>query len=166
MQLSQILVLKKMYINPLIASKAVTNFAQEVKPYLAEIGGLSPSPQQEEIETATSPLWSSHDLTVSKRAPTEFESSFPNELKLYLQQPLLPRAFDPFDFWEQSKTCMPGLSFIAQKYLSLIGSSVASERLVSSLNDVVSDERSRLTDRHITERVFLNRLGNKYWPVD
>ncbi|GBN77916.1 Phosphoserine aminotransferase [Araneus ventricosus] len=37
----------------------------------------------------------------------------------------------------------------AEKYLSLVGNSVASEILVSTMNDVVSDERCRLTDQHI-----------------
>ncbi|GBM09921.1 hypothetical protein AVEN_86807-1 [Araneus ventricosus] len=40
---------------------------------------------------------------------------------------------------------------INQKYLSLVGSSVASERLVSALNDVDSDERCRLMDQLIAE---------------
>ncbi|GBM64531.1 Rootletin [Araneus ventricosus] len=53
-----------------------------------------------------------------------------------------------------------------QKYLSLVGSSVVSERLVSTLNDVVSDERCRLTDQHIAERVFMTRLDDKYWPMN
>ncbi|GBM27930.1 hypothetical protein AVEN_215904-1, partial [Araneus ventricosus] len=46
------------------------------------------------------------------------------------------------------------------------GSSVASERLVSALNDVGSDERCRLTDQLIAERVFMSRLDDKYWPTN
>nr|XP_022910900.1 zinc finger BED domain-containing protein 4-like [Onthophagus taurus] len=155
---------KKFYMNPLIATKAITNFSQEVRQYLSEIGKLSPLPQIDEATTENL-LWSRHDQVVASTCPVELESSFPHELWLYLQQPLVPRCSDPFVFWEQSKTCMPGLSFIAQKYLCLVGSSVASERLVSTLNDIVSDERTRLTDQHIVERVFLNRLENKYWPL-
>ncbi|GBM18849.1 hypothetical protein AVEN_203122-1 [Araneus ventricosus] len=48
----------------------------------------------------------------------------------------------------------------------LVGSSVASERLVSTLNDGVSDERCRLTDQHIAEKVLMSRLDNKYWPMN
>lgn len=157
---------KKIYINPIIASKALTNLTQEVNNYLEEIGKVSPLVQTDQVRTAPNPLWSSHDLEVTKRALVEPESLFANEIEVYIQQPLLPRSSDPFVFWEQSERCMPGLSPVAQKYLSLVGSSVASERLVSSLNDIVSDERSRLTDQHITERVFMNRLDNKYWPVE
>lgn len=58
---------------------------------------------------------------------------------------------------------MPSLSFVVQKYLLLDGCSVASGRLVSSLNDV-SNERSRLMDQQIIERVFMNRLDDKYYP--
>ncbi|GBL81128.1 hypothetical protein AVEN_83186-1 [Araneus ventricosus] len=50
---------------------------------------------------------------------------------------------------------------LPQKYLSLVGSSVASERLVPALNDVGSDERCRLMDQLIAERVFMSRLDDK-----
>lgn len=90
--------------------------------------------------------------------------SFPSKLKLYLQQPVMTRNASPLEFWGQSKTCMPALASIACKYLTIVGSSVSSERLVSTVNAaVVSDERSRLTDEHITERVFLTRVHKKYW---
>ncbi|GBO00130.1 hypothetical protein AVEN_260985-1 [Araneus ventricosus] len=46
--------------------------------------------------------------------------------------------------------------------LCAVGSSLASERLVSTLNDVVSDERCRFTDQHIAERVFMSSLDDKY----
>ncbi|GBM59494.1 hypothetical protein AVEN_240590-1 [Araneus ventricosus] len=49
-----------------------------------------------------------------------------------------------------------------QKYLYLVGSSVASERLVSVLNDAGSHEKRRLTDQLIAERVFMSRLDDKY----
>ncbi|GBN98630.1 hypothetical protein AVEN_33935-1 [Araneus ventricosus] len=78
-----------------------------------------------------------------RSSPMELESLFPNTLRHFdLQQHLLSRWSDPFGFWKQSKTCMPGLSFIVPKYLSLVGSSVASERSVPSSSDIVSDERS------------------------
>ncbi|GBN42641.1 Retrovirus-related Pol polyprotein from transposon TNT 1-94 [Araneus ventricosus] len=50
--------------------------------------------------------------------------------------------------------------------LPQVRSSLASERLVSTLNDVVSNERCRLTDQHNDERVFRSRLDDKYWPVN
>ncbi|KAG8172930.1 hypothetical protein JTE90_022837 [Oedothorax gibbosus] len=100
---------------------------------------------------------------VSGAEPSE-QGYFSEEFKLYLSRPLLPRKSNPFTFWAQSENAMPGLSAVAFKYLTVIGSSVASERLVSTLNDVLSDKRCRLTDQHITERVFMNRLEEQYWP--
>ncbi|GBO22641.1 hypothetical protein AVEN_195330-1, partial [Araneus ventricosus] len=53
-----------------------------------------------------------------------------------------------------------------QKYLSLVGGSEASERLVSKLNDVGSDEGCRLTDQLIAERVFMSIFDDKYWSMN
>ncbi|GBL82896.1 hypothetical protein AVEN_106410-1 [Araneus ventricosus] len=52
--------------------------------------------------------------------------------------------------------------FCRQKYLSLVGSSVAFERLVSALNNVGSEERCRLTDQLIAEIIVMSRLDDKY----
>ncbi|CAH1114887.1 unnamed protein product [Psylliodes chrysocephalus] len=105
-------------------------------------------------------LWSIHDksLEKSRMLSSEAESTFPSELKLYLQQSTMSRVQDPVQFWHQSKTLMAALSSVALKYLAVVGSSVTSEKLVSALNAIVTDDRSRLTDAHITERVFMNRV--------
>ncbi|GBN88286.1 hypothetical protein AVEN_74438-1 [Araneus ventricosus] len=43
----------------------------------------------------------------------------------------------------------------------VVGSSASSERLVSALNDVVSDERCRLTGQHIAESLY-EQIDDKY----
>ncbi|GBM70655.1 hypothetical protein AVEN_206873-1 [Araneus ventricosus] len=48
----------------------------------------------------------------------------------------------------------------------MVGISVGFERLVSTFNDVISNEKCRLTYQHIAERVFMSRLDDKYWPMN
>lgn len=156
---------KQKYMTATDASNTVAKLSEEIG-----VRNISPplcdnDNEMRVVNTMTMPsssLWSAHDEDVANSS-VEIESSFPKELKLYLEQPVLLRNTDPFNYWQQAKTCMSTLALVAEKYLCIVGSSVASERLVSSLNDIVSDERSRLTDKHIIERVFMNRLDNKYW---
>lgn len=154
---------KKLYMSPVIASQAAFQIGKEVKKCLRELGKISPPAKVVgENISETNSIWSTHDAKLANTVSSSSfldsnpDSLFPSELKLYLQQPVVPRNESPLQFWGQSKTALPALASIARKYLTVVGSSVSSERLVSTVNAVVSDERSRLTNEHITERVFLS----------
>ncbi|OWR50148.1 zinc finger BED domain-containing protein 4 [Danaus plexippus plexippus] len=90
-------------------------------------------------------------------ATSEVPSSgcVPNELKQYLDQPLLDRKSDPIKFWIKCRHFTPVLSDIALKYMICQASSVSSERVASVVNLAVPNERSRLTGDHIKQRVLL-----------
>lgn len=77
----------------------------------------------------------------------------PDELRLYFKSALL--SDNPIKYWHKYKAASPALTEVALKYLTIMGSSVASERVVSTINNVVTDKKSRLTSRHIKEAVFL-----------
>ncbi|KAH0540227.1 hypothetical protein KQX54_014785 [Cotesia glomerata] len=78
----------------------------------------------------------------SNRAEIPSSGSIPNELKQYLDQPLIDRKSDPIEFW---------------------ASSVASGRPASAVNLAIPDNRSRLTGDHIKERVLLMSIPDDYW---
>jgi len=67
---------------------------------------------------------------------------------------MLPLSVNPIKYWQSCKTFSPVLTEIALKYCTMMGSSVASERIVSAINNVVTDKRSRLTSCHIDEAIF------------
>ena len=69
-------------------------------------------------------------------------------------QHLMSRNSDPFQFWKNSSTLLPALSSAALKHLVAVESSVSPERLVSTMNDIICDNRSCLTDQHSKERTF------------
>ncbi|XP_070134442.1 E3 SUMO-protein ligase ZBED1-like [Drosophila bipectinata] len=91
------------------------------------------------------------------------QNSDHSELKLYLSLPQTSWESNPLTFWNAHKVAMPGLYQLARKYLITPGSSVPSERLASAIKCVVCDSRSRMTDNHITQRVFLKSINAKYW---
>jgi len=64
------------------------------------------------------------------------QQGFPTELKLYLTQPIQPQTRDPIQYWIDSKSAFSGISQVAIKYLSILGASVPSERVVSTLNNI------------------------------
>lgn len=82
----------------------------------------------------------------------------PPELKLYFKSAVLPLSEDPIRYWHNYKTVSPALAEVALKYCTIMGSSVTSERVVSAINNVVTDKRSRLTNRHIKQAVFLTHF--------
>ncbi|CAH0562783.1 unnamed protein product [Brassicogethes aeneus] len=136
---------KKIYMKPVVASQAAMQISEEIKKVQKEMGNYSSpsSASTSRQDDSNESLWSIHDKSLEKPGMSflEVESSFPSELKLYLHQPVLPRTQNPIQFWHQSKTLMTALSSVAIKYLTVVGSSVASERLVSTLNSVVKDDR-------------------------
>ena len=92
-------------------------------------------------------------------------STLPIELNFYLSQPLLPRHQDPMKYWTSHQHAFPTVYPIAIRYLTVCGASVASERVVSTLNNVCSDKRNRLTPTHVNSLVFLGSLGDEFWKI-
>ncbi|XP_017024331.1 E3 SUMO-protein ligase ZBED1-like isoform X2 [Drosophila kikkawai] len=104
---------------------------------------------------------SSHNSSILKEVRSASEEN--KELKLYFSLPQAAWESNPLDVWKSHKATMPGLYKVALKHLITPGSSVPSERLASAIKCVVCDARSRMTDRHIKQRVFLKSLSPKYW---
>lgn len=85
-------------------------------------GQKSPDPKLEQVapKARSSPLWCMHEklITLSaSRAEIPISGCVPNELKQYLDQPLIDRKSDPIEFWINCRHFTPVLSEIALKYL-------------------------------------------------
>ncbi|CAH1110833.1 unnamed protein product [Psylliodes chrysocephalus] len=120
-------------------------------------------------ENVVNDIWQIHDEAVAT-ARKSIESgnsgtNFPTELKLYLDQPLINRKIDPIQYWRENESAFPATSKVAFKYLTILGAFVPSERLVSLLNLICTDHRSRLTPSHTNQLVFLGSLDEEYWNM-
>ncbi|CAH1114936.1 unnamed protein product [Psylliodes chrysocephalus] len=80
-------------------------------------------------------IWQIHDEVVeTARMSVESGNSatnFPTKLKLYSDQPLANRKIDPIQYWRENESAFPATSKVAFKYLTILGASVPSERLMS-----------------------------------
>lgn len=154
---------KKMYISsPIEAASAVKTIATEVKQAQSELVHDLPTNTSSAQGEAKS-IWSLHDETI-QRLSASFSSCASlaeEEVKLYLQLPNTQLKSNTWENWVKSRHFLPALSLVALKYLTIIGSSVSSERLISSLNDIISNERSTLTDAQISQRVFLANMSEE-----
>ena len=64
---------------------------------------------------------------------------------------------NPFKWWKENEGKFPHLAKAAQRYLSVPGTSVPSERVFSTAGDIVSACRSRLAPENVDMLVFLQK---------
>jgi len=81
----------------------------------------------------------------------------------YLSQPLISLKEDPVQCWEDMKTVYTDLYVLARKYLSIMGSSVPSERLFSKASLTLSKSRNRLLGKRLGKLLFLNSINDDLW---
>lgn len=115
------------------------------------------TPQQtEHVTSIDDPIWGHFKNKVASiRAPTS-DTSSTLEMRKYCESPLAPLDSDPLLWWKTRELIFPNLSKIAKKKLSVVATSVPSERAFSKAGQLVSDRRSRLKAKNVKEILFLN----------
>jgi hypothetical protein len=89
-------------------------------------------------------------------------------LKLKQQKVILSiisRNMDPLEYWRSVQGTYPLLSRIGVRYLTIVGSSVPSERLFSRAGCILDPSRSRLTGSRLSYLLFLNSLDKAEWNI-
>ena len=76
------------------------------------------------------------------------------ELEEYLKEPILPRSYDPLDYWRTSK--YHALRMLARRYLSAPPSSAESERHFSTMGAIYKPNRAKLSGDHAKHLLFLH----------
>ncbi|CAG4940901.1 unnamed protein product [Parnassius apollo] len=161
---------KRIHFNsPIAVSNAISKISDDIRSEYRRRGQRSPDVRSDRATSEKaneSSIWCRHEQLLNLRTAAQevpSSGSVPNELKQYLDQPLLERKSDPIKFWVNCRHFTPVLSDIALKYLICQASSVSSERVASIVNLTVPDNRSRLTGEHIKERVLLMSISDEYW---
>ena len=78
-----------------------------------------------------------------------------HEITNYRAFPPIKSGEDPLMFWKLHEEKLPCLASLAQKYMCIPGSSVASERIFSTAGDVISQERARMKPDKADKLIFL-----------
>ncbi|EXX66335.1 hypothetical protein RirG_124790 [Rhizophagus irregularis DAOM 197198w] len=84
-------------------------------------------------------------------------STIADEITTYFLLPVVRENKNPLNWWKTKKENFPILSIIAQKYLGIPATSVASERLFSDAGNYITAKRSLLDPNLVGKMVFLKR---------
>lgn len=90
-------------------------------------------------------------------------SSMPIELSHYLSQKIAAKEDNPIMYWVKQPDSP--LAKIALKYLTVVATSVPSERQFSHAAKVLRDDRSSLSPEHFQELLFMSTLPTEYWKL-
>ena len=84
-------------------------------------------------------------------------SATEDEITSYFLMPIARENKNPLDWWKAKREIFPILSIIAQKYLGIPATSVASERLFSDTGNHITAKRNSLDPGLLGKMVFLKR---------
>jgi len=88
------------------------------------------------------------------------------QLRRYKQsEESVPKSIDPLVWWKANEYKFPVIAKLAKKYLSIVATSVPSERLFSQAGQVVSQKRARLMPSRVNDLLFLNSFLRTGEPI-
>lgn len=159
---------KKLHFeDPLACSNAVQKIKEMMKNNLfEEKNNLESDSDGSDKVLEDFSLWSDHHKLVHRNwKSNKSEESVSDELSVYLRTPVSRLKENPLEVWADYKQQFPKLYKIAYKYLTLVASSVPSERLFSKASQVLTQQRNRIQGKRVNKILFLQSLDRKYWDT-
>lgn len=80
-----------------------------------------------------------------------------DEVASYRSADSIDADADPFMWWKTNESKFPHVAKIAQRHLCVPGTCVSSERIFSTVGDIVSATRSRLAADNVDRLIFLQK---------
>lgn len=159
---------KTLHSNDAVAvSKAISTIRLKILDFKTNSSGSNKDSSDDDTEQADN-LWSFHKELVSKKASENSEENnerMPTDLKHFLNQPTIPLQENIFQFWKVHRIMYPHIAKIAEPYLSLVATSVPSERLFSKAGNIMTAKRNRLKGTKLQQLLFLNSLSVDDWHL-
>jgi zinc finger BED domain-containing protein 1 (E3 SUMO-protein ligase ZBED1) len=153
--------------NARAAAAAVEQINKEMKLIGVEKTEEKRQVQRNPEETNEHSLWKAHDDLVAKYTDESTQDEhLIHELRQYLKQPVIARHHDPFQHWISLKHSFPTLYELAIRYISIISTSVPSERKFSEAGDIKSNERNRITGEYLNQLLFFGSLSKEEWKLE
>lgn len=102
-------------------------------------------------------IWKDFDaLATSASTSNSVVSSSIITMRQYLEERIIPRNECPLKWWQARAILYPELSNLAEKYLSVMATSVPSERTFSKSGQILSERRSSIQPKRMEKILFLN----------
>lgn len=157
---------KRLHFNqPVACASAVTFINKCIQEFQKESSTSEAATSMGTAVTKDDSIWAHHNELASKLTENRSESTgeLDFDFKFYLNSPTMPLDHsDPFIYWQNFNTSII-LQQLAKKYLSVVGTSVPSERLFSKAGNIISQSRNRLSGKMLSKLLFLNSLGIEDW---
>ncbi|XP_071580370.1 E3 SUMO-protein ligase ZBED1-like [Temnothorax nylanderi] len=112
-------------------------------------------------------FWAYHETLIHKSkqyiSSNTTNNEMPEEFRYYLNQVPININECPLKYWQGHPHS--SLAKLAKRYLTIIATSVPSERLFSRAGNIINDLRNRLTGQHLQQLLFLNSLSIEDWHL-
>lgn len=158
---------KKMHFSDAIAcSNSVSKIKDLMKIHLRQNEDVESDSDKSDKSEETFSLWSDHHKLVQRNwKSTKSEDNLSDELSVYLTSPVGRLNDNPLEIWKDYKMQFPILHKLAYKYLTMVGTSVPSERLFSQAAQVMTQQRNRLKGKRLGKLLFLQSIDKQYWDI-
>ncbi|XP_033226486.1 zinc finger BED domain-containing protein 1-like [Belonocnema kinseyi] len=103
-------------------------------------------------------IWSRHHKLPERdqRRKSDITDELPPELSLFLRNPVISLKTDPLKWWVDNKSSYPTLTSIDLRYITIMATSVPSERLFSKAGENMTARRNRLSGERLRKQLFLS----------
>ena len=141
------------------AERSSRSIIAEVATTYNDAGDSGESTNESTASISDNPIWNVFDQTVadvrSSRLPTTASLT---EVQQYLRIPNIDRHDDPLQWWKDNIATLSKMEKTVRKYLTILATSVPSERLFSKAGELVSTKRSSIKPKNVNMLLFLNKV--------
>ncbi|KAG8199485.1 hypothetical protein JTE90_009333 [Oedothorax gibbosus] len=143
---------------------AVETAIQELTSVASKQASIDPVIEQSlktecrDVPSYTDSLWEGFERKATpKKAPGRSNDVVTNEIKNYLEEPLLDRKKNPFLWWKtQGQAQFPILAKLAKRILCIPATSIPPERVFLKKGRIFSEKRKLIVPKYIDQFMFLN----------
>ena len=144
------------------SSTAIEQVTRRIQSEISDLDSPHTTPYIEDKSTeyprASGELWELFDVQVAEASSSRTSSTEAIvETDQYLKKNNVPRSVFVLDWWKGKDQQYRKLSILANNYLAIPATSVASERVFSKTGELVSAKRSRLKPKHVDMMLLLNK---------
>ena len=141
------------------AERSSRSIIAEVATTYNDAGDSGESTNESTASISDNPIWNVFDQTVadvrSSRLPTTASLT---EVQQYLRIPNIDHHDDPLQWWKDNIATLSKMEKTVRKYLTILATSVPSERLFSKAGELVSTKRSSIKPKNVNMLLFLNKV--------
>ncbi|XP_020283306.1 zinc finger BED domain-containing protein 4-like [Pseudomyrmex gracilis] len=165
---------KKLHFKDILAcSKAqsvLKNLVTESMTHSNDVSFTKSASDPDHSSSSGFSLWSDHHKLVQNtwnetKANDLDSENMPSEITLYMRAPVGRLGDNPFEMWKEMSSTYVYLSKIAFKYLTIVGTSVPSERLFSKAGLIFTHQRNKLKGKILSRLLFLHSLDEQKWSL-